>query len=62
MVSQNNYEFLKLTNKSLQMFPSVTQTRNVFTVIPMAKVRKQKDTIKTTSYSKFTKMSWLMLK
>lgn len=62
MVSKNNCEFLKLTNKSLQMFPSIMQTRNVFTVIHVAKVRKQKDIIKTTSCSKFTKMSWLMLK
>ena len=62
MVSKNNCEFLKLTNKPLQMFPSVTRIRNVFITIHMAKVRKHKDIIKTTSCSKFTKMSWLMLK
>ena len=32
MASKNNYEFLKLTNKPLQMFPSVTQIANVFTL------------------------------
>lgn len=32
MASKNNHEFLKSTSKPLQMFPSVTQIRNVVTV------------------------------
>ena len=62
MISKNNCKFLKLTNKPLQMFPSVMQIRNVFIAIHIAKVRQHKDIIKKASCSKFTKMSWLMLK
>ena len=62
MASKNNCKFLKLMNKPFQMLPSVTQIRNVFTVLHMAKVRKQKDIIKTKSCCKFSKISWLVSK
>ena len=62
MVSIKSCGFLKLTNKPLQMFPSVRQIRNVFIAIHMAKVRQHKDIIKTASRSKFTKMYWPMSK
>ena len=62
MASKNNCKLLKLMNKPFQMLPSVTQIRNVFTVLHMAKVRKQKDIIKTKSCCKFSKISWLVSK
>lgn len=62
MASKNNCKFLKLMNKPFQMLPSVTQIRNIFTVLHMAKVRKQKDIIKTKSCCKFSKISWLVSK
>ena len=62
MASKNSCKFLTLMSKPFQMLPSVTQIRNVFIVHHMAKVRKQKDIIKTKSCCKFSKISWLVSK